>query len=102
MSIPFATPEWVAALTDSINASAAYREAAKTWEGDFWFIVEPDANDPVSKRTLMYIDLWQVGLFARTSQVPNLQTFFVSSARYSLLPSAPRMGDLMTPCAGQP
>jgi putative sterol carrier protein len=55
-SIPFATPEWVAALKDSINASAAYREAAKTWEGDFWFIVEPEPNE--GKRTLMYIDLW--------------------------------------------
>ena len=54
--IPFATPEWVAALKDSINSSTAYREAAKTWEGDFWFIVEPDGDD--SKRTLMYLDLW--------------------------------------------
>jgi len=56
MSIPFATPEWVAALKDSINASTAYREAAKTWEGDFWFIVEPDG--PAQERKLMYIDLW--------------------------------------------
>jgi putative sterol carrier protein len=54
--IPFATSAWVAALKDSVNASAAYREAAKTWEGDFWFIVEPDGD--ASQRTLMYLDLW--------------------------------------------
>ena len=54
--IPFATPEWVAALKDSINASPAYGEAAKTWEGDFWFIVEPDGN--AGDRKLMYLDLW--------------------------------------------
>ncbi|MCS6848620.1 MAG: SCP2 sterol-binding domain-containing protein [Anaerolineae bacterium] len=58
MSIPFATPEWVAAFKDAINASAAYREAAKTWEGDFWFIVEPEAGQPASERKLMYLDLW--------------------------------------------
>lgn len=56
MTIPFATPEWVAALKDSINTSAAYREAAKTWEGDFWFIVEPDGQ--AQDRKLMYLDLW--------------------------------------------
>jgi putative sterol carrier protein len=58
MTIPFATPEWVTALKDAINASAAYREAAKTWEGDFWFIVEPGNDEPASRRKLMYIDLW--------------------------------------------
>lgn len=57
-SIPFATPEWVVALKDAINASAAYREAAKSWEGDFWFIVEPEAGQPESARKLMYLDLW--------------------------------------------
>jgi len=55
MLIPFASPEWVAAFKDAINASAAYREAAKDWEGDFWFIVEPEAGQP---RKLMYLDLW--------------------------------------------
>lgn len=53
--IPFASPEWVAALKDAINASASYRDAAKTWEGDFWFIVEAEGSTP---RRLMYLDLW--------------------------------------------
>jgi hypothetical protein len=46
MLIPFALPEWVAAFRDVINASAAYREAVKNWEGNFWFIVE--ARGPAS------------------------------------------------------
>jgi putative sterol carrier protein len=54
-TITFASPEWVAALKDAINSSTAYREAAKTWEGDFWFIVEPDAG---GARKLIYLDLW--------------------------------------------
>ncbi|MCS6774008.1 MAG: SCP2 sterol-binding domain-containing protein [Anaerolineae bacterium] len=54
--IPFATPEWVAAFKAAINASAGYREAARTWEGDFWFILEPEKEG--DRRVLMYVDLW--------------------------------------------
>lgn len=54
--IPFATPEWVAAFKAAINASSAYREAARTWEGDFWFILEPEQEG--AQRVFMYVDLW--------------------------------------------
>lgn len=57
MSYRFASPEWAAALKDAINASPAYRSAAKTWEGDFWFIVEPD-DDGSAERAFIYVDLW--------------------------------------------
>ena len=52
----FASEEWVQALKDVINTSGAYAEAAKTWEGDFFFIVEP--GGPVSQEMVMYMDLW--------------------------------------------
>lgn len=55
--IPFATPAWAAALKDAINASVTYREAARAWEGDFWFIVEP-AHGEAGERILIYVDLW--------------------------------------------
>ena len=56
MTIPFASQEWLKALMVKINESEAYRSAAKTWEGDFYFIVEPEgaATEPV----IMYVDLW--------------------------------------------
>ena len=56
MSIPFASDEWVKALMVKINESEAYRSAAETWEGDFYFIVEPtgDSTDAI----IMYMDLW--------------------------------------------
>lgn len=54
---PFATPPWATALQDAINASAAYREAARAWEGDFWFIVEP-AHGEAGERVHIYVDLW--------------------------------------------
>lgn len=52
----FGSEEWVQALKDAINASEAYAEAAKTWEGDFYFIVEP--GGPVTQEIIMYMDLW--------------------------------------------
>ena len=58
--IPFASPAWVAALKEAINTSSSYRESAKNWEGDFWFVVEPEHADASAEgeRTLIYLDLW--------------------------------------------
>jgi putative sterol carrier protein len=58
MSYRFASPEWAAALKEAINASATYRAAAKNWEGDFWFIVEPDDRGDAGDRSFIYVDLW--------------------------------------------
>lgn len=55
---PFATPAWAAALQNAINASGAYREAARAWEGDFWFVVEPAHGEIAHARVLIYVDLW--------------------------------------------
>jgi putative sterol carrier protein len=52
----FPSEEWVAEFKNQINANPAYREAAKTWEGDFYFIVEPEGG--LKERVYMYLDLW--------------------------------------------
>ena len=39
MGIKFAGAEWMVALKDELNKSEGYREAAKTWEGDFYWII---------------------------------------------------------------
>ena len=36
MGIKFASEEWMKALKDELNKSDGYRDAAKTWEGDFY------------------------------------------------------------------
>ena len=59
MNYPFATPSWTDALHSVINSSRSYREAARNWEGDFWFIVEPDAGVSVAAQPVrIYVDLW--------------------------------------------
>jgi putative sterol carrier protein len=54
----FATQAWLDAFRTAINASAAYRESAKLWEGDFYFVVEADPDDATTQPALMYLDLW--------------------------------------------
>ena len=54
MAIPFMTEEWAKAFMEAINHNDAYKEAAATWEGDFYFIAE---NKDGSHATV-YLDLW--------------------------------------------
>jgi putative sterol carrier protein len=54
--ISFASDEWAKAFMEAINNSAAYAEAAKTWEGDFYFIIEEGEHVPAP--IYIYVDLW--------------------------------------------
>ena len=38
----FPSDEWIKELSRQLNASESYERSAKDWEGDFWFLVEPD------------------------------------------------------------
>ena len=48
--------EWLNLWKEAINTSPGYADAAKTWEGDFYIII--DAGDKVEKEIVMYLDLW--------------------------------------------
>jgi len=52
----FGSLEWANAFMEAVNASKAYEEAAKTWEGDFYFIIE--AGGAVKEPGYTYVDLW--------------------------------------------
>jgi putative sterol carrier protein len=56
MTISFPSDEWVKAAMIELNQSAAYKEAAKGWEGDMDFVVTalPDGR----KEVVLYMDLW--------------------------------------------
>ena len=55
MAIMFPTQEWLDALMIEINQSKPYREAASTWEGDFFFVVEPEGG--FKEKVILYMDL---------------------------------------------
>jgi putative sterol carrier protein len=52
----FASDEWLKVFQEAINSSQAYADAARTWEGDFYFIVDP--GGAVDEEIVMYVDLW--------------------------------------------
>ena len=56
MGIQFASDKWAKALMDELNNSTGYADAAKKWEGDFYFII--DKGDGIPEDTYIYLDLW--------------------------------------------
>ena len=52
----FMTPEWAKAFKEALNNDPAYAEAARNWEGDFYFTATdiPGRSGP----STMYADLW--------------------------------------------
>ncbi len=54
--IPFPSDAWIKAFMEDINSSPTYAEAAKAWEGDFYFIVEPGGE--LTHTAVLYVDLW--------------------------------------------
>ena len=56
MTFLFPSEEWLNALVEELKGNQKYREAAKNWEGDFYFIIEPDES--LEERVIAYMDLW--------------------------------------------
>ena len=52
----FPSQQWAEAFKDALNASPDYHEAARNWEGDFYFIVTDIPGQPTP--VTMYADLW--------------------------------------------
>ncbi len=80
--IKFGSPEWVECLHEELNRSQAYANAAKDWEGDFYFVVEPEP--PVTDTRVIYMDLWH-GKSREAHVAQNLQDkspVFVMSGKY--------------------
>jgi putative sterol carrier protein len=56
MAIPFPSDAWIKAMMADLNGSAAYKQAAEKWEGDFQFVIEPGGT--LEKTVILYMDLW--------------------------------------------
>ena len=54
--LKFPSKEWIHEYKNVVNNSQDYKEAAKWWEGDFLFVIEPD--DKLDKKVIYYLDLW--------------------------------------------
>jgi putative sterol carrier protein len=55
MPISFPSDAWIKTMMEDLNASSAYFESARNWEGDFLFVVEPGGN--LTTAMGLYMDL---------------------------------------------
>jgi putative sterol carrier protein len=54
--VRFPSDEWIKIFKEELNKSKSYGEVAKTWEGDFLFVVTPD--EELKEEVTFYVDLW--------------------------------------------
>ncbi len=52
----FPSAEWLKTFEEKLNSDQKYAQVAKNWEGDMYFIIEPEGN--LQERMVMYLDLW--------------------------------------------
>ncbi len=71
-AIPFPSHEWVQAMMADLNQSESYRESAKNWEGDFYFVIEPGGE--LKESVVLYMDLWH-GACRSACQAPQNDGF---------------------------
>ena len=53
----FPSAEWIDKYMELLNKNDAYKDAAKTWEGDFVFQVDAD-GESIKEPLRFYLDLW--------------------------------------------
>jgi putative sterol carrier protein len=80
MPLKFLTREWIEAYMDVLNKSSDYKEAAKDWEGDFLFVVEPDGK--CTEKIIYYLDLWHgdcrsVDFFKEGDKLPKTEFQYI-------------------------
>jgi len=59
MSAIFPSNEWLEEFKNKLNSDEHYAQVAKNWEGDMYFVIEPEGN--LETQTVMYIDAWHGG-----------------------------------------
>jgi putative sterol carrier protein len=56
MPAVFPSAEWLKAFENKLNADEHYAQVAKNWEGDMYFVIDPEGN--LTQQMVMYLDLW--------------------------------------------
>ena len=54
----FPSDDWMALYRERINASADYRDAAATWEGDIAYVFEAEPDHGLPEDVWAWLDLW--------------------------------------------
>ena len=81
MSIYFPSDEWIKTMMEDLNNSSAYLDAAKNWEGDLFFVIEPGGS--LTENVILYMDLFHGkcrSAFEVNGQREQMNPVFVISA----------------------
>ncbi len=70
MATLFPSDAWIKALSAKLNESASYERSALNWEGNFIFVVEPDAS--FTRTAYLYLGLYH-GKSPEAEMTENLE-----------------------------
>lgn len=70
MATLFPSDAWIKALSVKLNESDSYERSAKSWEGDFIFVVEPDVN--YKETAYLFLGLYH-GKSTDAAMIANLE-----------------------------
>jgi len=84
MPAVFPSAEWLQGLEVQINSDERYADIAKNWEGDLFFLIEPEGS--LKEQLTFYLDLWH-GKCRKAEYQPQLDSHpnpvFILSATYN-------------------
>lgn len=83
MPAVFPSVEWLKEFENKLNSDEHYAQVARNWEGDMYFIIEPEGN--LKAQTVMYLDLWH-GKCRQTEMVVDIAQHnpaFILKASYT-------------------
>ncbi len=88
MPTVFPSEDWLKGLEEKLNSDSRYHEIAKNWEGDLFFVIEPEGH--LDKLVTFYLDLWH-GTCRRVDYQPQPESHpnptFTLTASYSNITS---------------
>ena len=82
MATPFGNDAWVEELSEKLNTSKSYQQAAKKWEGDLTLIVEKEGSMPSD--LYIYLDLWHGECRSASSNTDPVSSEFTISGPLSV------------------
>jgi len=56
MTSVFPSQDWLKGLEAKLNSDEKYANIARNWEGDLFFVIEPEGN--LKEQLTFYLDLW--------------------------------------------
>ncbi len=83
MAIEFPSDAWIKELSRHLNASKGYEQSARNWEGDFAFVVEPDAAYDDTAYLFLGLYHGKSTEAAQISQLDEKEAAYLISAPFS-------------------